>query len=59
MKGKIHKETTNSRVYKNARIVCLKLTKCPKCPPNKGCNAHGKHQGNGWKDKTKRGSQWK
>ena len=60
MKRKIHEETTDSRVYKNARISSLYLTKCPKCSPHKGCNrwAGGGHS-NSWKDTTKRRSQWR
>ena len=56
MKAEIFKKTTNRRVYKNARIYSLKLSKCPICPPHGGCNRHY-GTSHSWKDQSKKRTQ--
>lgn len=46
-KEKEFDSTTNNRVYKS--ILNAKVSKCPICPPHKGCNRRRRKLQKSWK----------
>jgi hypothetical protein len=58
-----YRTTNHRRIYKYSRFRLLKLSNCPLCSPNKGCDRKGRvfvcHLSHSWKDQSKRKKQWK